>query len=155
MFKILQARRQQYMNHELPDVQVGFRKGRGTRDQIANILWIIRKRVPYPFVCWCGRRRGWDVSREQHQLLGSTRIPSLPLALFIVMLPKAHLTSHSRMSGSRWVVTPSWLSGSWRYFLYSSVYSCHLFWISSASVRSYHFCLLLSPSLHEMFPWYL
>ena len=67
MFKILQARRQQYMNHELPDVQVGFRKGRGTRDQIANILWIIRKRVPYPFVCWCGRRRGWDVSREQHQ----------------------------------------------------------------------------------------
>ena len=36
------------------------------------------------------------------------------------MLPKAHLTSHSRMSGSRWVITPSWLSGSWRYFLYSS-----------------------------------
>ena len=44
------------------------------------------------------------------------------------MLPKAHLTSHSRMSGSRWVTTPSWLSGSWRSFLYSSsVYSCHLF----------------------------
>ena len=43
MFKILQARLQQYMNHELPDVQAGFRKGRGTRDQIANIHWIIRK----------------------------------------------------------------------------------------------------------------
>ena len=44
------------------------------------------------------------------------------------MLSKAHLTSHSRMSGSRWVITPSWLSGSWRSFLYSSsVYSCHLF----------------------------
>ena len=56
----------------------------------------------------------------------STRIPSPPLALFIVMLPKAHLTSHSRMSGSRWVITPSWLSGSWRSFLYSSVYSCLL-----------------------------
>ena len=41
MFKILQARLQQYMNQEVPDVQAGFRKGRGTRDQIANILWII------------------------------------------------------------------------------------------------------------------
>ena len=43
MLKILQARLQQYMNYELPDVQVGFRKGRGTRDQIANICWIIKK----------------------------------------------------------------------------------------------------------------
>ena len=57
----------------------------------------------------------------------STGIPSPPLALFTVMLPKAHLTSHSRMSGSRWVITPSWLSGSWRSFLdSSSVYSFHL-----------------------------
>ena len=47
MFKILQVRLQQYMNCELPDVQAGFRKGRGTRDQIANIRWIIKKeRVP-------------------------------------------------------------------------------------------------------------
>ena len=43
MLKILQARLQQYVNHELPDVQAGFRKGRGTRDQIANICWIIEK----------------------------------------------------------------------------------------------------------------
>ena len=43
MFKILQARLQQYMNGELPDVQAGFRKGRGTRDQIANICWIMEK----------------------------------------------------------------------------------------------------------------
>ena len=43
MLKLLQARLQQYMNRELPDVQAGFRKGRGTRDQIANILWIIKK----------------------------------------------------------------------------------------------------------------
>jgi len=50
----------------------------------------------------------------------STGIPSPPLVLFIVMLPKAHSTLHSRMSGSRWVMTPSWLSGSWRSFLYSS-----------------------------------
>ena len=54
----------------------------------------------------------------------STGIPSPPLALFIVILPKAHLILHSRMSGSRWVITPSWLSGSWRCFSYSSsVYS--------------------------------
>ena len=43
MLKILQARLQQYVNHELPDVQAGFGKGRGTRDQIANIHWIIEK----------------------------------------------------------------------------------------------------------------
>ena len=43
MLKILQARLQQYMNHELPDVQAGFRKGRETRDQIANICWIIKE----------------------------------------------------------------------------------------------------------------
>ena len=43
MLKILQARLQQYMSHELPDVQVGFQKGKGTRDQIANIPWIIEK----------------------------------------------------------------------------------------------------------------
>ena len=43
MLKILQARLQQYVNHDLPDVQAGFRKGRGTRDQIASILWIIEK----------------------------------------------------------------------------------------------------------------
>ena len=47
MLKILQPRLQHYMNHELPDVQAGFRKGRGTRDQIANTRWIIKKaRVP-------------------------------------------------------------------------------------------------------------
>ena len=73
----------------------------------------------------------------------STGIPSPPLALFIVMLPKAHLTSHSRMSGSRWVITPLWLSGSWRSFLYSSsVYSWYLFLISSHSVRFPTFSVL-------------
>ena len=57
---------------------------------------------------------------SKHHVLGfensSTGIPSLPLALLVVMLPKAHLTSHSRMSGFRWVITPSWLSGSWKSF---------------------------------------
>ena len=70
----------------------------------------------------------------------SIGIPSPPLALFIVMLPKAHLTSHSRMSGSRWVITPSWLSGSWRSFFFMIlVYSCHLFLISYVFVSSIPF----------------
>ena len=71
MLRILQARLQQYMNRELPDVQAGFRKGRGTRDQIANIRWIIKKEiskktsvtalltVPKPLTVWitinCGK----------------------------------------------------------------------------------------------------
>ena len=72
MLKILQARLQQYVNYELPDVQAGFRKGRGTRDQIANIRWIIEKArelqktstftlltIPKPFTVWvttnCGK----------------------------------------------------------------------------------------------------
>ena len=66
----------------------------------------------------------------------STEIPHLPV--FVVMLPTAHLTSHSRMSGCKWVITPSWLSGSWRSFCIVQffMYSCHVFLISSASVRS-------------------
>ena len=80
----------------------------------------------------------------------STGIPSPPLALFVVMLPVAHLTSHSRMSGSRWVITPLWLSGSLRSFSYSSsVYPCYLFLISSASVRSLPFLSFIGP----IFAW--
>ena len=86
----------------------------------------------------------------------STGIPSPPLALFIVMLPETHLTSHSRMLVSRWVIMPSWLSGSWRCFVYSSsVYSCYLFLISSASVRFIPFLSFIGPILHDIFPWYL
>ena len=64
MLKILQARLQQYVNHEHPDVQAGFRKGRGTRDQVANMHWIIKKQetsrktstalltMPKPLTVW-------------------------------------------------------------------------------------------------------
>ena len=66
------------------------------------------------------------------------------------MLPKAYLTLHFRMSGSRWAFTPLWLSGSLRSFLYSSsVYSYHLFLISSASVRSIPFLSFIVP----IFAW--
>ena len=75
-----------------------------------------------------------------------TGIPSPPQALFVVMLPKAHVTSHSSISGSRWVITPLWLSGSLRPFLYSSsVYSCHLLLIFSASVRYIQFLSFIVP----------
>ena len=80
----------------------------------------------------------------------STGIQSPPVPLFVVMLPKARLTLHSKMAGSRLMITPLWLFGLWRSFLYSSsVYSCHLFWISSASVRSIQFLSCIVP----IFAW--
>ena len=63
MFKILQARLQQYVHHELPDVQAGFRKGRGTRDQIANIHWIIEKAREFQkniYFCFIDYPRAFD-----------------------------------------------------------------------------------------------
>ena len=63
MFKILQARLHQYMNHELPDVQAGFRKGRGTRDQITNIHWIIEKVREFQkniYFCFIDYAKGFD-----------------------------------------------------------------------------------------------
>ena len=63
MLKILQARLQQYMNCELPDVQAGFRKGRGTRDQIANICWIIKKAREFHksiYLCFIDYAKAFD-----------------------------------------------------------------------------------------------
>ena len=63
MFKILQTRLQQYMNHEIPDVQAGFRKGRRTRDQIANIHWIIKKAREFQkniYFCLIGYEKDFD-----------------------------------------------------------------------------------------------
>ena len=63
MLKILQARLQQYVNHELPDVQAGFRKCRGTRDQIANIRWIIEKAREFPkniYFCFIDYAKDFD-----------------------------------------------------------------------------------------------
>ena len=83
-------------------------------------------------------------------LNSSSGMTSPPVVLFVVMLPKVHLTSYSRMSGSRWVTTPLWLSGSLRHSLYSSsVYSRHLFLISSAFVRSLPFLSFIVP----IFAW--
>ena len=63
MFKFLQARLQQYVNRELPDVQAGFRKGRGTRDQIANIRWIMEKAREFQkniYLCFIDYAKAFD-----------------------------------------------------------------------------------------------
>ena len=88
MLKILPARLQQYVNHELPDVQAGFRKGRETRDQIANICWIMEKArefqkksisalltMPKPLTVWI--TINWKILKE------NTRPPDLPLEKFV------------------------------------------------------------------------
>ena len=86
MLKILQARLQQYMNHELPDVQAGFRKGRGTRDQIANIHWIIEKAREFQkniYFCFIDYTKAFDCvdhnKLENSERDGNTRPPDLPL----------------------------------------------------------------------------
>ena len=85
MLKILQARVQQYVNCELPDVQAGFRKGRGTRDQIANICWIIKKtrelhKNIYFFIDYAKAFDCVDHNKpENSERDGNTRPPHLPL----------------------------------------------------------------------------
>ena len=86
MLKILQARLQQYMNRELPDVQAGFRKGRGTRDQIANICWIIKKarefqkNIYFRFIEYAKAFDCVDHNKlEYSERNGNTRPPDLPL----------------------------------------------------------------------------
>ena len=85
MLRILQARLQQYVNHELPDVQAGFRKVRGTRDQIANIHWIIKKAREFQkniYFCFIGYAKALTVDHnklENSERDGNTRPPDLPL----------------------------------------------------------------------------
>ena len=86
MLKILQARLQQYVNHELPDVQAGFRKGRGTRDQIANICWIIEEAREFQkniYFCFIDYAKALDCGvhnkLENSERDGNTRPPDLPL----------------------------------------------------------------------------
>ena len=87
------------------------------------LLWDWNENGPFP-VLWplLGFQKCWHIECSTLKASyfriwkSSTGIPSPPLALFVMMLPKAHLTSHSTMSGSRQVITPLWLSGSWRSF---------------------------------------
>ena len=98
MLKILQARRKQYMNRELPDVQAGFWKGRGTRDQIANIHWIIKKATEFQkniYFCFfdyanafdcVDHNKLWNILKE----IGNTRPPDLPLEKRICLSGSNH-----------------------------------------------------------------
>ena len=86
MLKIIQARFQQYMNCEHPDVQAGFRKGRGTRDQIANIHWIIEKASEFQkniYFCFIDYAKAFDWvdhnKLESSERDGNSRPPDLPL----------------------------------------------------------------------------
>ena len=86
MLKILQARLQQYVNHEIPDVQAGFRKGRGTRDQIANIHWIMKKAREFQkniYFCFIDYVKTFDCvdhnKLENSERDGNSRPPDLPL----------------------------------------------------------------------------
>ena len=86
MLKILQARLQQYVNHELPDVQAGFRKDRGTRDQIANICWIMEKAREFQkniYFCFIDNAKAFECvdhnKLENSERDGNTRPPDLPL----------------------------------------------------------------------------
>ena len=110
MLKILQARLKQYINCELPDVQAGFRKGRGTRDQIANICWIIEKAREFQkniYFCFIDYAKAFDCSVQllSHVLLFATpwtaalqaslsitnsRSPSKSMSIESVM-PSSHL----------------------------------------------------------------
>ena len=90
MLKILQARLQQYMNRELPDVQAGFRKGRWTRDQIANIRWIMEKAREFQkniYFCFIDYAKAFDCvdhnKLENSSRDGNTRPPDLPLEKFV------------------------------------------------------------------------
>ena len=85
MLKILQDRLQQYMNHEIPDVQAGFGKGRGIRDQIANIHWIIEKARELQkniYFCFIDYAKAFDCvdckKLENSSTNGNTRLPHLP-----------------------------------------------------------------------------
>ena len=86
MLKILQARLQQYVNPELPNVQAGFRKGRGTRDQIANTCWIIEKAREFEkniYFCFSDHAKAFDCvdhsKLENSERDGNNRPPDLPL----------------------------------------------------------------------------
>ena len=89
MFKILQARLQQYVNHELPDVQAGSRKGRGTRDQIANIRWIMekarefQKNIYFCFIYYAKAFDCVDLSKLWKILQEMGRPPDMPLEKFV------------------------------------------------------------------------
>ena len=107
MLKILQARLQQYMNHELPDVQARLRKGKGTRDQIANIHWIIEKAREFQkniYFCFIDYAKAYDcVSQQTGKFFrdGNTRPSDLLLEKSVMKVKKQQLEPDITATRSR------------------------------------------------------
>ena len=107
MLKILQAKFQQYMNRQLPDVQAGFRKGRGTRDQIANIRWIKEKAREFQQnICFCFIDYTEDFDCVDHnelwKILKEMGIPDLLTCLLRNMYVRREATVRSRHGTMDW-----------------------------------------------------
>ena len=105
MFKIIQARLQQYMNHELPDVQAGFRKARGTRDQIANIHWIIEKAREFQKnICFTDCAKAFDCvdHNKLWKILQETRIPDCLTFLLRNLYAGQEATVRTRHGKTDW-----------------------------------------------------
>ena len=107
MLKILQARLQQYVNHELPDVQAGFRKRRGTRDQIANIHWIIKKARKFPkniYFCFIDYAKAFDCvdHNKLRKILEEMGIPSHLTCLLRILYAGQEATVITRHGIMNW-----------------------------------------------------
>ena len=109
MLKILQATLQQYMNPELPDIQADFRKGRGTRDQIANICWIIKKAREFQkniYFCFIDYAKAFDYvdHNKMWKILKEIGIPSHLICLLrnLYACQEATIrTGHEQQTGSK------------------------------------------------------
>ena len=107
MFKILQARLQQCLNHELPDVQAGFRKGRGTRDQIVNILWIMEKAREFQkniYFCFIDYAKAFDCvdHNKLWKILKETGIPDHLTCLLRNLYAGQEATVRTRHGKTNW-----------------------------------------------------
>ena len=107
MLKILQARLQQYMDHELPDVQAGFRKGRGTRDQIANICWIIKEAREFQkniYFCFIDYAKAFDCV-DHNKLWKILTITLLVCARWAKLCGSLNIIWHCLSLGLEWKLT--------------------------------------------------
>ena len=107
MLKILQTRLQQYVNHELPDVQAGFRKGRGTRDQIANIRWIMEKAREFQkniYFCFIDYAKAFDLVDQSKlwKILKELGIPDLLICLLRNLYAGQEATVRTRHGTRNW-----------------------------------------------------
>ena len=124
MFKILQARLQQYLNQELPDIQAGFRKGRGTRHQIANICWIIEKEREFwknIYFCFMDYARAFDCV-DHNNLWKILKEMEIPVHLTCLL---RNLYSNQETAIRALRVTADWLTGSKLGKEYNKAIYCH------------------------------